>query len=762
VILPALVVVLAAAPAEPNLEAWLQDLRGEPAPNAVPALRSRAAKVKKAKGDVREVYAKVAPATVLIRTGRGFGTGFVINDQGYILTNHHVIAPAAVVDFKQQVIVELGRLDADGLMEKENKGRIAWVLKSDPLIDLAVIKLDSPPADLKPLKIAEKDPTPGEPVSALGNGGIGLLWAIKDGEISSIGKLATHLALLVGSECQVSTDPAMAEACKKSRVGLEAQRKSMAERVPGLVIQTSCTISPGDSGGPLVNRAGEVVGVNAFLRSDSSAPVAANFHVHVKEVRRFLAEVPAEPQPRIAQPWDALYGSAALVDGDADGVRESLVVKESPVPVAFIDLNQDSRLPGSTWPDTVLRSRSLKAELAVRKLGDRLAAFYDTDGDGRFDRVHLQLPKAKAEAYEIAADGTMKKLEGQVPLLDSAQLKTAEMKARLAKIAGTVLSQITGDPTVELPDPLLAAGSLGNLFDGDKDGKFDVLEVQSLQGLVTLLDLGQGEFPTLTNGRASKLLASKSVSPKVSIVERSNKLWAFYDTNDDKKLDLVLMSNDTASGGATGAWNLSDVGALDGERPELIGTVIGRAQPVFGFKPAEAARYNLILKNLRVPWLAPAKAGGAFPHPILDVGSSIISESPSVPGFANAVLAIEGTGLAYLIDLDKDAQKAKAPGAIEKSAATGNFPAEFWWVQRGKHEWYGYDTNHDGKTDVVLFRRDNVTGALRVSEKGVVTAAPELEKGPLVRPGLFTDEKLTEALKAIGAEYFTAKSLESP
>ena len=191
----------------------------------------------------------------------------------------------------------------------------------------------------------------------------------------------------------------MADACKKSRVSLESQRKSMAERVPGLVIQSSCTISPGDSGGPLVNRAGELVGVNAFLRSDTSAPVAANFHVHVKEVRKFLAEVPTEPQPRIGQPGDNLLGVASLLDGDADGIKETLFVKEAPVPVAFVDLDQDSRLPASAWPDNVLRMKTLKAELAVRKVGDRVAAFYDTNADGRFDRVHLQAPKAKPEAW---------------------------------------------------------------------------------------------------------------------------------------------------------------------------------------------------------------------------------------------------------------------------------------------------------------------------------------------------------------------------
>ncbi|MBS1152650.1 MAG: peptidase and chymotrypsin/Hap, partial [Myxococcaceae bacterium] len=206
----------------------------------------------------------------------------------------------------------------------------------------------------------------------------------------------------------------------------------MAERVPGLVIQSSCTISPGDSGGPLVNRAGELVGVNAFLRSDGSAPVAANFHVHVKEVRKFLAEVPAEPLPRIQQPWENLHAASSLLDGDADGVKETLFVKEVPVPVAFLDLDQDSRLPPSAWPETVLRMKQLRAELAVRKIGDRIAAFYDTNADGRFDRVHLQAPKAKPEAWEIGLDGSIKKLEVTVPLLDPAQLKTAEAKARLA------------------------------------------------------------------------------------------------------------------------------------------------------------------------------------------------------------------------------------------------------------------------------------------------------------------------------------------
>ena len=87
------------------------------------------------------------------------------------------------------------------------------------------------------------------------------------------------------------------------------------------------------------------------------------------------------------------------------------------------------------------------------------------------------------------------------------------------------------------------------------------------------------------------------------------------------------------------------------------------------------------------------------------------------------------------------------------------FPAEFAWIQRGRHEWFVYDTNHDGKLDVVLFRADGVNTAQKLNEKGQLVAAPELTKGPLVRPELFTDEKLKAALTELAAVYFNGDAL---
>ncbi len=277
-------------------ESWLAQLRAAGGSTELSAdARVAPFDERGAKGDIRDIYRRVAPATVLIRTPHGYGTGIVIDTRGFVLTNQHVISDGELVASKRRVMVELGALNAQGFMEKRPTPWVGWVVKSDVLVDLAVVQLEHPPDDLVAIALSSSDPVPGEPVSSIGHGGIGLLWAIRDGEVASVGRLATHLAQLVGAECQLTSDAKVAQACTASRKVLEAERAALADQVPGLVIQSSCQISPGDSGGPLVNRAGELVGVNAFLKSDPNAPVTANFHVHVADVRKFVASVAMDP-----------------------------------------------------------------------------------------------------------------------------------------------------------------------------------------------------------------------------------------------------------------------------------------------------------------------------------------------------------------------------------------------------------------------------------------------------------------------------------
>jgi len=174
--------------------------------SAEPSTPARIEKSEGGKGDLREVYRKVAPATVIIRAGTSYGSGVIVDARGFVLTNHHVIAHAELVDLKARVQVQRGALSPEGVMVLDDKPLTAWVLKSDPLIDLAVLQIVDPPADLPSVKVSKRDPVPGEPVAALGHGAIGLLWAIKDGEVASVGKLATHLASLVGTDCVVESE----------------------------------------------------------------------------------------------------------------------------------------------------------------------------------------------------------------------------------------------------------------------------------------------------------------------------------------------------------------------------------------------------------------------------------------------------------------------------------------------------------------------------------------------------------------------------
>ncbi|MBK9262608.1 MAG: trypsin-like peptidase domain-containing protein [Polyangiaceae bacterium] len=230
------------------------------------------------KGDVRENYRAVAPATVIIRTPTGLGTGVIINHTGWILTNNHVIEGGEREDFRIKVSVEMGKLDKSGAMERSNKLITAYVHKADPVRDLAIIKLEGTHKDLPFIRPAPEDPAPGEPVASLGHAGSGLVWAIKDGEVAAVGKLSTHLSQLVGLECSTSEDSADSM-CKRKKQMFEGLKKVLDHDKPLQVVQSTCPNWPGDSGGPLVNRANALVGLNSFGYGNQEN--RSTFHVHI-------------------------------------------------------------------------------------------------------------------------------------------------------------------------------------------------------------------------------------------------------------------------------------------------------------------------------------------------------------------------------------------------------------------------------------------------------------------------------------------------
>ncbi|MEW5740434.1 MAG: S1C family serine protease [Myxococcota bacterium] len=730
------------SPAESDgraLSALLAEARPVAAESALSAA-PRAPLFGAAKGDIRDVYRKVAPATVLIRAGGGFGTGVVINAKGFILTNHHVVAHAETVDFKRRVTVERGRLGAGGVMELDPQPLVAWVLKSDPLIDLAIVKLDAPPKDLHALRVSSKDPVPGEPVSALGNGGIGLLWAIKDGEISSIGKLATHLAQLVAAQCDVADTSA---ACKSAGASAELQKQLIEREVPGLVIQTSCTISPGDSGGPLVNRAGELVGVNAFLRADPRAPVTSNFHVHVAEVRKFLKDVPVDAVAIVPDPHELVHGGMWL-DANGDGRRDLYLAGQA----GSADVMVESQGVGG----------GLDPDLAVARLSGRRIAWYDVDDDGRFDRVVItEKEDSPGRAWALEAGLKLGRFLGAAKLVDMSVFKDVRHEA-LAALEPTVISLVgAGEP----PDPgaLPSATELvltpPTLSDADRDGRPDLAVAFTAAGVRVLVDPAQRVLPGLKPAEVAAGIQKGTLHTDVEFVSTRGRTWGFVGSTDHR----LALSSASGEGIVEDAFFLAPEGR-GLTRPELYGAALSRVVRMH-FTGVERARLEAGYEVMDARKSGP-RPSGLYPDAIKDVGTDVLAEESGVDGFKWAAVSIvgeRGGGSSLVFELDAKALEGVTPEAREEAVRKGGSGTDFTWVGWGAWAWASYDLDADGAFDVVLISHGGKLEGRRVAKDGSVAVDPKLAGGALVRPSLFTDARRA-ALEKLAPVFFPPSDVE--
>lgn len=182
---------------------------------------------------VDEIYKNVRNSIVVvksIKTTVGFfgpsqqvvqGSGFLYRDEGYILTNHHVIEGAdnVFVTFWNGLTVETS------------------LINSDPYSDVALLKVDSSkvPDNLHPLELGDSSEIePGDRVIAIGNP-FGLVGSTTTGIVSQTGRVLPTQA---------------------------------GYSIPG-IIQIDAAINPGNSGGPLLNFDGEVIGINTAIESQS-------------------------------------------------------------------------------------------------------------------------------------------------------------------------------------------------------------------------------------------------------------------------------------------------------------------------------------------------------------------------------------------------------------------------------------------------------------------------------------------------------------
>ena len=176
--------------------------------------------------------------------GKATGSGFVIDEEGHVLTNNHVIEGAG------KVTVKLG--DSEKSYEAE-------VVGTDPGTDIALLKVDAPESEFHPLRLGRSaDLEVGDPVVAIGNP-FGLDRTVTSGIVSAL------------------------------------QRNIQAPNGFSIshVIQTDAAINPGNSGGPLINAEGAVIGINAQIPTGGggNGNVGIGFAIPIDTVREEIDQL---------------------------------------------------------------------------------------------------------------------------------------------------------------------------------------------------------------------------------------------------------------------------------------------------------------------------------------------------------------------------------------------------------------------------------------------------------------------------------------
>ena len=209
-----------------------------------------------------EIFDKLAPSTVLIRSSFGIGSGVLINEDGFIITNYHVIENKHTSSYNTNFNVLFCPRDSTADIYKSTS-YTAKAIKIDKNKDLALLKLNSLPSNSynvpARLDFSSTSAKIGMGVHAIGHPEGGSACTYSDGVISQI--RINHSWRYPGSDIKYKAT----------------------------VIQTNTLINPGNSGGPLINDEGIVIGINSFGYQEGQG---LNYAIAANEVEDFVINAP--------------------------------------------------------------------------------------------------------------------------------------------------------------------------------------------------------------------------------------------------------------------------------------------------------------------------------------------------------------------------------------------------------------------------------------------------------------------------------------
>jgi putative serine protease PepD len=290
-----------------------------------------------------QIYAKASPGVVEItavgvssnasgpfgpaQQGEATGSGFVLDTEGHIVTNAHVVDGASSLRVRF----------ADG------SEVAATLVGTDPSTDLAVIDVDVPASKLTPLELADKSTVEvGDAVVAIGSP-FGLEGTITTGIVSALDRT------------------------------IEAPNGYAIDGA----IQTDAAINHGNSGGPLLDAAGDVIGVNAQIASESGGNDGVGFAIGAATVKKVATKLAA------GEAVDHAYLGVSLQDADS-GARVAGVTAGGPAASAGVRVGDVIVAIGG---DAVASTDDVRAAIDAHGVGDRVTVTVLRSGE----RVQLQV-----------------------------------------------------------------------------------------------------------------------------------------------------------------------------------------------------------------------------------------------------------------------------------------------------------------------------------------------------------------------------------
>jgi putative serine protease PepD len=271
------------------------------------------------------------PSVVAIATDTGTGSGFIVSDDGYVVTNNHVIADAAASGGDVVVTLHDGREEP------------AVIVGRSPAYDLAVLDLDLTGLPALPLG-SSSDVTVGDPVVAVGSP-LGLDGTVTSGIVSAVNRPVT-----AGGQGEASYMNA---------------------------VQTDAAINPGNSGGPLLDAAGRAIGVNSSIATlgafgGQSGSIGLGFAIPIDQAKRTAEQIIREGEASYP-----IIGASLDVQSQQRGATIGALVANGPAEQAGL---AEGDVVVAIDADSVRTAEELIVAIRSRQPGDTVELTYLRDG----------------------------------------------------------------------------------------------------------------------------------------------------------------------------------------------------------------------------------------------------------------------------------------------------------------------------------------------------------------------------------------------